>query len=195
MTHFLYYLREDASRYTRNWAGDDPNGLVTIVDAARFEYAILEEASRLKITFRYSPERFEGAMNPRQEGSCPEVGGPVQLLGSGEKRLGQSVMRLRVRNGSSAREELLAPALKCFSMESVETDGMGAKTVTTVTSLSIGSLPDSTFEVPAEYVERSPAAMEQEYKARFGKPFWGETLNRSMEQNYWKLRSLPDSPR
>jgi len=192
---YTYYRREDGSYYYRNWSEGSTHGLVAIIDAGRHDYAILEEQSRLKITFRYSPERFERAMNPRQEGVCPEPGGQVELLGNAGERFGLQVIRVRARSEKSTREELLAPELKCFSIESVETYSTGDKTVEEVTSLKLGPPPDSMFEVPSDYVERSPAAMEQEYKARFGRPFWGDDWSRIMENNYWKLKTLQDSPR
>ena len=62
------------------------------------------------------------------------------------------------------------------------------KTVTKVTSLEVGPPAAAAFEIPAAYVERSPIAMEQEYKARFAKAYWGDKVSEVMERNYWKLR-------
>ena len=191
-THFKYYRRDDGSRAT-TISGDGT--LTTIVDASRLEYTMLETSTLSKITFRYpSLERLASALNLNEEGQCPALGGPVELLESADERFGQQIVHRRIREekikgfARSTREEWVVPALNCFSLETVATDTTGARAVTKVTSLEVGPPAAAAFEIPSAYVERSPIAMEQEYKTRFAKAYWGDKVSEVMERNYWKLR-------
>lgn len=186
--HFSFSRRGDGSRSTTVMGGDG-SLLVSIIDAARSTYTILDPETLSKITYRYPPERFANAMNLRAEGNCPVSGGPVTLIERANSRFGQSVLHVSAREADAvARDEWVVPALNCFSLETVSPDKSGGRIVTKVTSLTVGPPPTTAFEVPEGYVERSPMSVDLEHKAKVGKEVWGGRTVEIMERNYRILR-------
>ncbi len=84
--------------------------------------------------------------------------------------------------------EFVAPALDCVALQETATLP-GVRIERKMTSLVEVEPPDSMFDVPIGYVEKSPAQVEDAYQLKFGKSYWGKgKMLALMEQRYFKSR-------
>ena len=87
-------------------------------------------------------------------------------------------------------EAWMAPTLGCYSLRRSEVGSNGPHNEFEATDVIEGDPPSSMFEVPADYVERSPSELSAEWEARFGKEFWpNSNLIKILDQRYYSLRS------
>jgi hypothetical protein len=109
--------------------------------------------------------------------------------------LGYEVVKVTTQYSvSNARkmtiESWMAPTLGCYSLRRSEVNSDGPHNEFETTDVVEGDPPSSMFEVPADYVERSPSQLSAEWKARFGTEFWpNSNITKNLDQRYFSLRS------
>lgn len=82
-------------------------------------------------------------------------------------------------------EEWMAPALACFVMKGTFTTSSGAWNRMTVVSLTKGQSSPSMFTPAVNYIERSPAQLEQVYADKFSGAVWlPPNALENVERNY-----------
>jgi hypothetical protein len=99
--------------------------------------------------------------------------------------LGYEVVRI-VRNlGYGVDTRWVAPALDCYPLESSVLFRSGAHNETKVTSIQEGDPPDSAFQVPTDFVERSPEELQAVYAQKYpGLKFFGDKEMETMKARY-----------
>jgi hypothetical protein len=99
--------------------------------------------------------------------------------------LGYSVVR-RVRDLKYGIETAwVAPELDCYPMESSIVFRSGAHNETKVTSIQEGEPPDSVFQVPPDFVERSPEELQALHAQKYaGRKLFGDQMLETIGARY-----------
>jgi len=78
----------------------------------------------------------------------------------------------------------VAPALDCYAVQETEVFRSGSRNTRNVYKIASGEPPEAFFEIPPEYIPRSPQQLENEYKFRFGASFWREPAAFNAQRRY-----------
>lgn len=106
------------------------------------------------------------------------------------KILDQEVIPVSRSIGAASRrlkvESWVALNLDCFALSETVTTPGGARTERWTVKIDLGAPPQSMFEIPSTYTERSPAEIDVAYGAKYpGKQMWKPRDLKSIEQRYW----------
>ena len=167
--------------------------LVYILDVNSGKEIQLEPFTKSSMTFYLSKEQLTQTLDSRH---CPTN---VNALTEHSKILNYDVVRYRDNSGSSAEsptddmdDEWIAPRLACFVLKEIFTESSGPWNRRTVVSLTEGEPPSSMFNIPPEYVERSPREMAAKWSDTFpGSKFLPDSSIRNMDQRYYRERPGP----
>ena len=103
--------------------------------------------------------------------------------------LGYDVAQILKSEGADKITRWVAPALNCYPLK--EHIDFGSETITDIVATSIreGDPPDSMFEVPAGYVERSPSETQAVYMQRYpGVALFNDDALATIEKRYQAAR-------
>jgi hypothetical protein len=131
------------------------------------------------MTFYLTPSELQHEVDRAE--SCP--GAISAAPAEHERILGYDVVKLTEEgrapnNGKEFTEAWVAPELNCYVLRRSASLSDGPDTE--------GEPPPAMFDVPAEYVERSPSQLSAEWAARFGQPFLGrESTVQRLDQRYY----------
>jgi hypothetical protein len=175
--------KTDGSEATSTTVDSPERGTVgDILDVASFKHIALDSLTDSAMTFYLSANELRAELNRRH---CPDDFSAVREHST---ILGYEVVRYRASYGSKRRdvnEEWMAPALACFVMKGTFTTSGGAWNRRTVVSLTKGQPSPSMFTPASNYIERSPAQLEQVYAAKFsGAPWLPPNALENVERNY-----------
>jgi hypothetical protein len=167
--------------------------LVYILDVNSRKEIQLEPFTKSSMTFYLSEQQLTQSLDSRHSPTN------VDALIEHSKILNYDVVRYRDNSGSSAEspiddvdDEWIAPRLACFVLKEIFTVGGGQWNRRTVVSLTEGEPPSSMFNVPREYVERSPSEMASKWSDTFsGAKFLPDSSIRNMDQRYYRQRPGP----
>lgn len=123
--------------------------------------------------------------------ACP---GDIDSLTEHAMILGYEVVELKEKHDFHAGdyvtvEKWVAPDLACFALSRIERLSSGPWNEETVTSLTIGEPPESMFEVPSGYVERSPGEAAAAYAAEFGHSLVSGVVASAADTRYYNHRA------
>lgn len=188
--HISYARKSDGS-WVQVANIESPDGevgdLTSFVDVASSRHVDLEPFTRSAMTFYLSPSELRQEVG--QSGSCPTA---VSAAGGERERiLGYDVVRLTEKNrapnnGKEIIEAWVAPELNCYPLRKSGSLSDGPHNEIEVTDLTEGQPPPTMFDVPPEYVERSPSQLSAEWAARFGQEFWhDESTAKRLDQRYY----------
>jgi hypothetical protein len=163
--------------------------IVDILDVNSSKQIALEPFTKSSMTFYLSPKELNQTLDSRH---CPAN---VDELGEHSKILDYDVVRDRDRWGSDSKstdDEWLAPSLACFTLKEIFAVSWGGWNRRTVVSLTEGEPPSSMFDIPPEYVERSPSEMVVKWSDTFpGSKYLPDSSIRNMDQQYYRQRPGP----
>jgi hypothetical protein len=86
-------------------------------------------------------------------------------------------------------ESLVSAELGCLVLKDTAVHPSGARSETVINQLTVGEPPEEMFQLPADFVERSPEQVEHEYRLMFpGNKLFGDVALKGMEQRYFDSR-------
>ncbi len=109
---------------------------------------------------------------------------------SGVRMLAYGVTRVVRKEDDDTMDTWVAPALDCYPLQETETFTTGPHNSRIVYKVEPGEPPAAFFEIPPEYINRSPRQLEVEYKFLFGEAFWGEPAASNVQQRYERSLDL-----
>ena len=185
----VYARRSDGSwahHFTaRTPAGDQTTGeMIEFVDFRTQNQTILEPFTRSAVIFHLSEREARWERGRVTDCSAvPEVsGGSVDA--SRFRMLSYTVARVAKKEDGLTLDNWVAPALDCYPIEETEAFASGSRNTRSVYKVEMGEPAEAFFEIPPEYIPRSPQQLEAEYKFKFGVPFWGEPGVSNAQRRY-----------
>jgi hypothetical protein len=140
------------------------------------------------MTFYLSPKHLQDALSVDK---CPEN---LHELCEHSQLLDYDVVRYKSEWDSKdpdLDDEWIAPELACFAMKDIFTAGDGPWNRKTVVSLKEGEPSSSLFEIPPDFVERSPDQLNALWKSTFGAPFLPDNALANLQSQYNFQRTTP----
>jgi hypothetical protein len=177
--------RADGSwAYHRSVYSPDGKGetgvLIELLDVPARKYVMMADPFiKSVMTFYLTDEHLHRLW--AAENGCEATGVKEQLwrqaISPGQRRqiLGLDAVRVERTDERSGlrRVTWVAPQFDCLALEQTEDYPDGAHNNRSFVSLHVGVPPQSLFEIPADYIERSPIAFEAAFEARFpGHRIW-----------------------
>lgn len=170
------------------FAATAPNGdryqVVEFYDLRSQRDVLLEPLTRSATTIYFNGKQVESKRR-RESTEC------VAMLGdrgdAGVKIMGMAATRIREDSGKFKFQidSLVSPELGCLVLKETAIHPRGARNEVEITQLSLVEPPDALFQVPIEYVERSPAEKERLWRERFpGHQFYGDALVKVAQKRY-----------
>jgi hypothetical protein len=190
VTHITFARMGDGS-WVEAATIESPQGgageLISFVDVASARNVDLEPFTKSSMTFYLTPSELQHEVDRAE--SCPSAisAAPAEH----ERILGYEVVKLTEEdrapnNGKEVTEAWVAPELNCYVLRKSASLSDGPHNEIEVTDLTEGEPPPAMFDVPAEYVERSPSQLSAEWAARFGQPFLGrESTVQRLDERYY----------
>ena len=159
--------------------------LRTFWDVASGTEVTLEPATKSAMTLFLTRSEMRGEISSFE--SCPpEVNNPAA---EHERILGYDAVKVTdegpgPKKGRQLIESWVVPELACFPVRRSEVLSAGPHNEFKTTGITEGEPPAWMFEVPQDYVERSPTQLSQEWAARFAHRFWPDDVAARMEKRY-----------
>jgi len=190
VNHITYARKSDGS-WVEAATIESPQGdageLISFVDVPSARHVDLEPFTKLSMTFYLTPSELQHEVD--RDESCPRAvsAAPAEH----ERILGYDVVKLTEEgrapnNGKEVTEAWVAPELNCYVLRKSASLSDGPHNEIEVTDVTEGEPPPTMFDVPAEYVERSPSQLSAEWAARFGQPFLGrESTVKRLDERYY----------
>jgi hypothetical protein len=164
---------------------------------------ILEPFTKSVTTLQYSPREYQQIVASLESENCDpqtNLAGKKMVDGQSRIKFGRraihEVERLPLATSTDGQlewkhERYIVPELRCFSMHTIDQRSDGATTEEEVVSFQEGEPLASYFDVPPDYVDRSPLELNEAYAKKFGKgqEFWGEPALKGMERRYQRLKA------
>jgi hypothetical protein len=170
---------------------ESPHGetgeLTSFWDVASGRQGYLEPFTRSAVTLYLAPGEMRDEIN--RSVSCPSAVNAITA--EHERILRYDVVKITEQyrapnNGSETIEAWVAPDLDCYHLREFDSRSDGPHNEIEVTDLTEGEPPTDMFDVPPEYVERSPSQLSAEWAARFGEQFWrNESQAKRLDQRYY----------
>lgn len=105
------------------------------------------------------------------------------------KILDREVLGVTRKLGGDVSWSWVAPDLDCYPLSEILSSARGSRNVTWVERVDVGTPPQTLFDVPSDYTERSPMEIEAAYKAKYpGHALFGEKSVAVLEQRYSRNR-------
>lgn len=160
--------------------------VVYILDVTSSKEIELESFTKSEMTF-YLPR---SELTLRLDSSrCPAN---INESSEHSKMLNYDVVRTRTEGRSDAQEQWVAPYLSCFALKEIYSKNGGAWNDKTVVDVTEGEPPYSMFEIPPDYVERSPSQIAALWSAMFpGSKWMSDNSIKSFDENYYRRSPGP----
>ena len=170
------FARKGDGSWAEMTTTDNPSGEVlelrTFWDVSSDREVTLEPTTKSVMTYFLTPQE----MHTKVEDSLtcpPAVKSPTAQH---QRILGYDAVNATEEDPGSRHNQYfvawVAPELGCYALRRSETRSDGPHNEFEATSITEGEPPAWMFQVPADYVERSPSELSAEWAARFGQPFW-----------------------
>ena len=159
--------------------------LRTFWDVASGAKVTLEPATKSAMTLFLTRSEMQGEIDGFE--SCPP--GVNSAAAVHERILGYDAVKVTdegpgPKKGRQLIEEWVVPELACFAVRRSEALSAGPHNEFETTHIAEGEPPAWMFDVPEDYVERSPTQLSAEWAARFGHEFWPNGVAATMERSY-----------
>jgi hypothetical protein len=187
------YARKGNGSWVEVRTTKDPSGEVGIMrtfwDFASGREVTLEPATKSAMTFFLTRSEMHDEIDDFS--SCPpEVNSPTaehkRILGYDAVKVTEE--RPGPHKGRVLTETWVAPELACFAIRRSEINSDGPHNEFETTRVKEGEPPAWMFEVPNDYVERSPRQLSAEWAARFGREFFPDGIAARMDKRYYAQR-------
>jgi hypothetical protein len=154
--------------------------------ASRMHY-VLEPFTRSIMTYHLSDAEVKSILDSKR---CPS---DINELKEHSKMFGLDVVRRREKTDFAntsfeITDDWMAPDLACFTLKEIYSVSDGPWNRRMVISLVRGEPPQSIFNIPVDYVERSPSEISDIWKAFFGVPFLSDSSLNAYEKRYLSHR-------
>jgi hypothetical protein len=157
------------------------------VDVASGRHVELETFTNSSMTFYLTPSELPHEVD--LAGSCARAisAAPAEH----ERILGHDIIKLTEENrapnnGKEVIEAWVAPELNCYPLRESDSLSYGPHNEIEVADLTEGEPPSAMFDVPPDYVERSPSQLSADWAARFGQPFLhDESTVKRLDERYY----------
>lgn len=187
----IYARRSDGS-FAYHYTAMAPNGSPTELMMKSFsdlrlrKQAILEPFTRSAVVFQMNEREVRNQQ--RLQNGCHAIPAADLKRDSvpGPTMLGFEVVRIIRKTESETTESWVAPELNCYPLQENITFSGGAHNEAKVMKIDAGEPPQVFFEVPDEFVKRSPLQLDAEYKIKFGHGFWGERAMGNTQKRYYR---------
>jgi hypothetical protein len=169
--------------------------MVEIFDLRKGASVTLEPFTKSVITFYRSQDEMRKWL--RTQPSCEKAGlaieASLRAAGSRDTLLGREVVEVRDQTDSKIEDkQWVVPELACYPLQRTLVSPSGAYQEQTVTDVKEQEPPDSLFEAPQDYAERSPWQVETIYQAKYpGHVLWGNERAKVIDERYSKSRRNP----
>jgi hypothetical protein len=169
--------------------------MVEIFDLRKGASVTLEPFTKSVITFYRSQDEMRKWL--RTQPSCEKAGlaieASLRAAGSRDTLLGREVVEVRDQTDSKIEDkQWVDPELACYPLQRTLVSPSGAYQEQTVTDVKEQEPPDSLFEAPQDYAERSPWQVEMIYQAKYpGHVLWGNERAKAIDERYSKSRRNP----
>lgn len=199
VVHTVHARRRDRSFVTQIASSNGPHGegepLIQIVDAESHHDIVLEPLTKSKVTYMYSQQQFDNFISGLEAESCPanvESGTGTfkgQALSFGRATFYET-KNIRLNPSANLNvEKWTIAALRCFTSKRIAKLGDGARNELVTDSLQEGDPPTTLFDIPPDYVERSPAEVEAIFKAKVQPAgFYGDSASKGLDNFYSRLK-------
>src|SRR5580693_8166171 len=155
--------------------------LVYILDVKSSREIQLEPFTKSIMTFYLSPSELAERLGSKR---CP---GSITQLTEHSKMLNYDVVRGKDEYKKSTADKWLAPYLSCFTLKEVYSTTDGAWNEKTAVSLTEGEPQASMFEIPSDYIERSPSQIADVWTVVFPSSIWmSDQAATSFDKNYFR---------
>ena len=168
---------------------DSPDGneriAVFIWDVPSRRNIMLEPFTKSAMTQFRSPKEIADFLSSQQ--ACSDAIVSANSGRSTEQFLGYTVVRLEETSKAMNTISWVAPDLDCFPLRQtvtfLEPAHAGLHHEDVATKIDEVEPPSSMFDVPWDYIERSPAEIQAEYSRKFGGvQFWGTSVDDAERQ-------------
>ena len=187
--HKTIFARKADGSWVEITATGSPAGkmgeLRTFWDVASGKEVTLEPATKSAMTYFLTPEEMRAKIGDSE--SCPpEVENPTAQH---ERILGYDALKATEGDPGPHGSEQFVEAwvvreLGCYALRRSEVWTDGPHNQIETTRVSEIQPPAWMFEVPPGYVERSPSQLSNEWAAKFGQAFLGDSAIATMEKKY-----------
>jgi hypothetical protein len=170
-------------------AQQSPGQLVQGFNVASKTQYMLESFTHSITTYYLSDAEVESELNSKR---CPS---DINKSKEHSTIFGLDVIRYRERTdfantgGFSISDAWMARDLACFMLKEIYSESDGPWNRTSVISLAKREPSSSMFDVPANYVERTPSEFFAVWKNLFGTPFLSDSALNAWEERYSSHRS------
>jgi hypothetical protein len=185
----IYARRSDGSwAYYFITKAPDPNGSAaqvrSFMDFRALTDTVLEPFTRSAVVVHLSDKEARWERGRVTDCSAVPEARANPAEGSRVRMLSLDVARVAKREDGAAVENWVAPALDCYPIQETEIFPSGSRNTRSAYKIEMGEPSDAFFEMPPEYIQRSPQQLENEYKFKFGVAFWGEPAASNMQRRY-----------
>jgi len=193
------FARRSDGSYLRSFQVASPAGeqgwMVEIYDLHKGTDVTLEPFTKSVITCYRSQDEMRKWL--RTQPSCEKAGlaneASLRAAGSRDTLLGREVVEIRDQTDSEIEDQQwVDPELDCYPLQRTLVSPSGASQEHTVTAVKEQEPPDSLFEAPQDYAERSPWQVEMIYQTKYpGHELWGNERAKVIDERYSKNRRNP----
>jgi len=171
---------------SRSPSGESGN-TVEVVDVPGRRSVTLEPFTKSVLIFHLSADELRQSIQSQK--ACEASGVKEQLPErTGRRRklmFGRELLMATDRTASKTALSWVAPDLDCYPLEEHVTFSNGSHNDSWLVGLDVGTPPESLFEIPPDYTERSPLQIEASYRARYpGHRLWDDRMVGIIEQRY-----------
>jgi hypothetical protein len=154
---------------------------VYILDVNSSREIQLEPFTKSIMTFYLSPSELAERLGSKR---CP---GTITQLTEHSNMLNYDVVRGKDEYRKATADKWLAPSLSCFKLKEVYSTADGAWNEKIAVSLTEGEPQASMFEIPSDYIERSPSQIADVWTVVFPGSIWmSDQAATSFDKNYFR---------
>ncbi|MGH9747459.1 MAG: hypothetical protein ACRD59_15295 [Candidatus Acidiferrales bacterium] len=155
--------------------------LVYILDVASSREIQLEPFTKSIMTFYLSPSELAARLSSKR------CSGNVAQSTDRSKMMNYDVVISKNEYRKGTADKWLAPYLSCFTLKEVYSSADGAWNEKIADSLTEGEPQASMFEIPSDYIERSPSQIADAWTVVFPGSMWmSEKAATSYDGNYFR---------
>jgi hypothetical protein len=155
--------------------------LVYVLDVNSSKEIQLEPFTKSIMTFYLSPSELAARLASKR---CP---GTIAQSAERANMLNYEAVRDKTEYQKSTSDRWFAPNLSCFTLKEVYSTASGAWNEKNAVSLIEGEPKASMFEIPPDYVERSPSQIAAAWTAVFPGSVWmSDKAATSFDEKYFR---------
>lgn len=185
---YLIAHRADGS-YVLSFSVPSPTGefanSVHILDLPAQKSISLEPFTQSSRTYYLSAEEARKRVKQRRGCDDASIQEQINTRRTASRMLNHDVVRITRKTLTATVSAWVVPALDCLAVDETESFSSGAHNVRWLENIQAGPPPQSLFEIPPGYVERSPTMIEALYEAKYpGHKIFTASQLKVIERNY-----------